>query len=145
MQVFPQRFIPFPAVYMHMTGSIRAVDSKFMASNPKGTSNPKFRTKDCIKAHHRSFRCPLPVSVGEVKSGDLLEMPHVLAKQNCFQQASAISQGRWKKTNDWAGGIRHRGPGDRWRKHWWGRMKACIWKYFWHFQILIWGYWVALM
>ena len=129
---------------MYMAGSIRLVDPEVMASDSKRTSNPKFGTKKFIKAHHRSFQCPLPVNV-EVKSGDLLKMPHVLAKQNYSEQASAISQGRWKRTNDWAGGIRHRGPGDRWRKHWWGRMKACIWKYFWHFQILIWGYWAALM
>ena len=79
---------------MNMTGSIRVVDPEVMASDPKGTSNPKFGTKKFIKAHHRSFRYPLPVNVGEVKSGDLLKMPHVLAKQNYSEQASAISQGR---------------------------------------------------
>ena len=68
---------------MHTVGSIRVVDPEVMASNPKGTSNSKFGTKEFIKAHHCSFRCPLPVNVGEVKLGDLLEMPHVLAKQNC--------------------------------------------------------------
>ena len=94
MQVFPQHFIPFPAVYMHTAGSIRVVDPEVMASNPKGTSNPKFGTKEFIKAHHRSFRYLLPVNVLEVKSGDLLEMQHVLAKQNCSEQASAISQRR---------------------------------------------------
>ena len=83
MQVFPQRFIPLPAIYMHTAGSIRVVDLEVMASNPKGTSNPKFGIKKFIKPQHRSFRCPLPVNVGEVKSGDLLAMPHVLAKQNC--------------------------------------------------------------
>ena len=130
MQVFPQCFTPFPAVYMHTTGGIRVVDPEVAASNQKQTSNPKFGTKECIKAHHHSFRCPLPVNVGEVKSGDLLKMPHLLAKQNCSEQTSAILQGRWKTTNDWAGGIRHREPGHKWRKHWWGRMKAFIRKTF---------------
>ena len=79
---------------MHMAGSIKVVDPEVMAPDPKATSNPKFGTKKFIKAHHRSFRCPLPVNVGEVKSRDLLKMPHVLAKQNCSEQAPAISQGR---------------------------------------------------
>lgn len=38
-----------------------------------------------------------------MKLGVLLEMPHVLHKQSYFQQAYAISQGRWKNTNGWAG------------------------------------------
>ena len=133
MQVLPQCFILFPAVYMHMTGGIRVVDP---ASNRKQTSYPKFGTKECIKAHHRSFRCPLPVNVEEVKSGDLLKMPHLLVKQNCSEQTSAILQGRWKTTNDWAEGIRQNKPGHKWRKHWWGRMKAFIWKTFLTFSSL---------
>ena len=76
-----------------MAGSIRLVDPEVMASDSKRTSNPKFGTKKFIKAHHRSFRWPLPVNV-EVKSGDLLKMPQVLAKQNYSEQASAISQGK---------------------------------------------------
>ena len=56
MQVFEQGFIPFPAVYMHTTGSIRVVGPEVVASIPKGTSNSKFGTKDCIKTHHLPFR-----------------------------------------------------------------------------------------
>ena len=40
--------------------------------------NPEVSTTECIKVHYRPFRCLLPVNAGEVKTGDLLEMPHVI-------------------------------------------------------------------
>ena len=42
---------------------------------------------ECIKVQHRPFQCLLPVNAGEVKTEDLLEMPHILAKQSCSEQA----------------------------------------------------------
>ena len=153
MQVFPQGFIPFLAVCMHRTGSMRSGDPDAAMSNPKahtfapfeGTFYPKVGTIECVKVHHCPFQCLLSGYVEEVKPGDLLEMPHTSAKQSCSEQANAVSQERWKNTNDWAGGIKHRGPGHRWGMHWWGKMNACIWKYFSHFQISVLGYWVVLM
>ena len=40
MQMFPQRFIAFPAVYMYTTGGMRAVDPDVVVSNPKALSSP---------------------------------------------------------------------------------------------------------
>lgn len=40
MQMFPQRFIAFPAVYMYTTGGMRAVDPDVVVSNPKALSPP---------------------------------------------------------------------------------------------------------
>ena len=39
MQMFPQRFIAFPAVYMYTTGGMRAVDPDVVVSNPKALSS----------------------------------------------------------------------------------------------------------
>ena len=102
MQVFPQRFISFLAVYMHTTGGMRAGDPDVAMSNPKahtfapfeGTSNPKVGTIECIKVHHLPFQCLQSVYVEEVKPGNLLEMPHILVKQSYSEQANAIPQER---------------------------------------------------
>ena len=153
MQVFPQHFISFLAIYMRTAGGMGSGDPDATMSNPKahtfapfeGTFYPKVGTIECIKVHHRPFQCLLSVYVEEVKPGDLLEMPHILAKQSCPEQANGISQERWENTNDWAGGMRHRGPGHRWGVHWRGTMNACIWKYFSQFQMSVLGYWVVLM
>ena len=91
MQVFPQHFISFFAVYMHTTGGMRSGDPDATISNPKahtfapfeGTFYPKVGTIECIKVHHRPFQCLLSVYVEEIKPGDLLELPHILAKQRC--------------------------------------------------------------
>ena len=49
---------------------------------------------ECIKVQYRPFQCLLPVNAGEVKTEDLLEMLHILAKQSYSEQAHTISQGR---------------------------------------------------
>lgn len=94
----------------------------------EGTSNPKVDTTECIKVHYYPFWCLLSVKAGVVKRG-----------------TNAMSQGRWKNINDWVAGIRHKGPGHTWGANWRGRTNACIWKYFLHFQVLVWDYWVVLM
>ena len=102
MQVFPQHFISFLAIYMHTTGGMGSSDPDPTMSNPKahtfapfeGTFYPKVGTIECIKVHHHPFQCLLSVCVEEVKPGDLLEMPHILAKQSCPEQANGISQER---------------------------------------------------
>ena len=102
MQVFPQGFISFLAVYMHTTGGMRSGDPDAAMSNPEahtfapfeGMFHPKVGTIECVKVHHRPFQCLLFVYVEEVKPGDLLEMPHILAKQSRSEQANAISEER---------------------------------------------------
>ena len=82
MQVFPQRFISFLAVYMHTTGGMRTGDPDVAISNPKahtftsfeGASNPKVGTIECIKVHHLPFQCLQSAYVEEAKPGNLIEM-----------------------------------------------------------------------
>ena len=40
MQVFPQRFIPFPAVYSYAVSGMKALDPDTVASNPKAHDMP---------------------------------------------------------------------------------------------------------
>ena len=138
MQVLPQCFILFPAVYMHMTGGIRVVDP---ASNRKQTSYPKFGTKECIKAHHRSFQCPLPVNVGEVKSKCHIYWLSKTALNRhlpYYKEDEKQPTTELKELDRMNQGINEENTGEaEWRR--------LFEKHFWHFQVLIWGYWVAFM
>ena len=57
-------------------------------------------------------------------SGWLVSFDVYCLSIQAFEQTFAISPGRWKNANNRVGGIRGL-----------GKSNACIWKYFWHFQI----------
>ena len=57
MQVFPQCFIPFPAVYSYAVGGMKVLDPDTVASNPKVHAFASLTEGPVQKLVHRQVHC----------------------------------------------------------------------------------------